>query len=80
MVYAPLQLELTEKCRIKVDSNFQSNVYGIFAVGDCATNNIGVANAIAMGTLACAEIVAQLQSEFGIGVDETASMASLTVQ
>jgi len=64
-VYSSLQLEITDKNRIKIDpASCQSNIHGIFAAGDCATTNIGVVNAIAMGTLTCARLAVQLQSEF----------------
>jgi hypothetical protein len=64
-IYSKLQLEITDKNRIKIDpTSCQTNIHGIFAAGDCGTTNIGVANAIGMGTLTCAGLVAQLQSEF----------------
>jgi thioredoxin reductase len=69
-IYASLQLEITGKNRIKINpESCQTTVHGVFAAGDCATNNIGISNAIGMGTLTCVGLVSQLQSEFGMGDD-----------
>lgn len=80
-LYRSLQLEMTDKNRIKIDPlSCQTNIHGVFAAGDCATNNIGVVNAMGMGTLACAGLVAQLQSEFVVGeYDERVAMARLAI-
>ncbi|CAK7206830.1 hypothetical protein SEUCBS139899_009636 [Sporothrix eucalyptigena] len=59
-----LALKLTEGGDIETTSPFhETNVPGVFAVGDCATPLKAVTPAVAMGTLAAGALVAQLQAQ-----------------
>ena len=59
-----LGIELAETGAIKVTQpTCETNVKGVFAVGDCASPIPAVVNAMAMGTFAAGAMVGQLQSE-----------------
>lgn len=59
-----LSLALTEGGDLQISQPFhETSVPGVFAVGDCATPIKVVSLATAMGSLAAAGLVAQLQAQ-----------------
>lgn len=61
----PMQMgcETTEEGYIKIDKSFETNIKGIYAIGDNASKMRTVANAVAMGTAAGIHVSKQMIAE-----------------